>query len=149
MKIDTSNFGVLEIDPSKIIQFKEGIPGFEDEKEFTIILNEDPENPFHYLQSINSGDLSFVIINPFEVFPEYEFEISEIVKEKLHIENEKQVCVYTIVTVPENIEKITSNLQAPIVINLETKRGKQVILDDSRYTTKHFVFNQNPDKGEV
>lgn len=149
MKINTANFGEIDIDEEKIIEFKDGIPGFEDEKHFTVILNEDTDNPFHYLQSVENGELSFIIINPFEIFPEYDFKIPKISKDKLNIKNEKQVCVYTIVVVPEDMEKMTTNLQGPIVINVDEKKGKQVILDDNRYNTKHYIFNQNPAKGEV
>ena len=146
MKINTVNFGEIDIAEDKIIEFQDGIPGFEDEKQFAIILNEDPENPFHYLQSTNSESLSFVVMNPFEVFPEYDFGISDTAKEKLSIEDEKQIAVYTIVVIPEDIKKMTTNLQGPIVINIDEKKGKQVILDDNRYKTKHFIFHQETAK---
>lgn len=149
MKIDTVNFGQIEIEEEKIIEFKDGIPGFQDEKQFVVILNEDPDNPFHYLQSINSEELSFVIMNPFEVFSDYEIVISDLVKEKLEIENEKQIAIYSIVVIPEDMNKMTTNLQGPIVINAEKNMGKQVILDDNRYTTKHFLIQQKPVKAEV
>lgn len=149
MKINTANFGEIDIDESKIIEFKDGIPGFEDEKQFAIILNEDPENPFHYLQAVDNSELSFIIMNPFDVFPKYDFEIPKVSKEKLGIENEKQVIVYTIVVVPENIEKMTTNLQGPIIINTDKKKGKQVILDDDRYGIKHFLFSKDPVKGDA
>lgn len=148
MKIDTANFGEIEIDVEKIIEFNDGIPGFEDEKQFTVILNEDEDNPFHYLQSVKSPELSFIVINPFEVFPDYDFLISDTAREKLSIEDEKQVVVYTIVSIPEALEKMTTNLQGPIIINAEEKRGRQIILDDNKYRTKHFLFNQDPQKGE-
>jgi flagellar assembly factor FliW len=149
LKINTANFGEIDIEEEKIIEFKDGIPGFENEKQFTVILNEDKDNPFHYLQSINNGELSFVIINPFEIFPEYDFEISDIAKNKLNIKNEKQVAVYTIVVIPEDIEKMTTNLQGPIVINVDERKGKQVILDDARYHARHRLFNSNPEKGAI
>lgn len=149
MKINTSNFGQINIEEDKIIQFKDGIPGFQDEKDFVVILNEDPDNPFHYLQSVNTGELSFIVMNPFEVFPDYDFSISETVKEKLQIEDEKQIAIYTIVVVPDDMTKMTTNLQGPIIINTANKKGKQVILDDNRYNTKHFLFQENPVKAEV
>ena len=68
MKLHTKNFGLLEIEEEKIIAFPEGIPGFEEEKEFVIINNEDEENPFCWLQSVNNPDLAFVITTPFLIF---------------------------------------------------------------------------------
>lgn len=147
MKLNTTNFGQIDIDEEKIIHFKEGILGFEVEKEFIMIYNEDEENPFQWLQSIKSPDLAFVIINPFTVFEDYEITISDAVQKKLNIEDEKDVAIYSIVVVPEDLKKMTVNLAGPIIININKRLGKQVILDDSRYTTKHYVFKQE-DRGE-
>jgi len=142
MKLNTKNFGEIEIDEKNIIHFPEGILGFEEEKQFVMIKDEDEQNPFQWLQSVQNPELAFVIINPFFVFPDYDIVLSKSVQEKLKIEDEKDVAVYSIVVVPEDIEKMTTNLSGPIVINAEKKLGKQVILDDDRYTTKHYVFQQ-------
>ena len=147
MKLNTRNFGELDIDEEKIIAFPEGLPGFEEEKEFIIINNDDEENPFCWLQSVNNPDLAFVIVNPFLIFSDYSVDISETVQEKLKIKDEKDVAVYSIVVVPEDLKKMTANLLGPIVINIRERLGKQVILDDPRYTTKHYIFPQE-DRGE-
>ena len=147
MKLHTKNFGLLEIEEEKIIAFPEGIPGFEEEKEFVIINNEDEENPFCWLQSVNNPDLAFVIINPFLIFSDYTIDLPEAVQEKLKIEDEKDVAVYSIVVVPKDLKKMTVNLLGPIIINVRERLGKQVILDDPRYSTKHYIFPQE-DRGE-
>lgn len=147
MKIETVNFGTIEIEEDKVIYFKEGIPGFEDEKEFVIILNEDLDNPFHFLQSKNTGELSFVIVNPFEIFKDYDIEIPETTVKKLKIEKKEDLVIYSIVVVPEDISKMTVNLLGPIVINSREKLGKQVIIEDSRYTTKELIFKEASEKG--
>lgn len=147
MKIKTTNFGEIEIEKDKIIYFPEGIPAFEEEKEFVIILNDDKENPFHWLQSVKNPKLSFIILNPFEIFNDYDILLPETAINKLKIENKEDVAIYTIVVIPEDITKMTTNLLGPIVINTKEKLGKQVILDDNRYTTKHFIFNQDSKVG--
>ena len=147
MKIQTTNFGEIEIKEELIINFGEGLPAFEEEKEFVIILNEDEENPFHWLQSVNNPALSFVILNPFEVFHDYDVLLPETTKTKLKIEKEEDVAIYTIVVVPEDMSKMTTNLLGPIIINVKEKIGKQVILEDDKYNTKHFIFNQNSQEG--
>ncbi|NLV89651.1 MAG: flagellar assembly protein FliW [Tissierellia bacterium] len=143
MKVKTRDFGEIEVPEENIILFQDGIPGFDKEKEFIIILNEDEDNPFHHLQSVKNPDLSFIIINPFEVFKDYDIVIPQTAIDKLKIEKAEDVVVYSIVVVPEDIRKMTANLLGPIIINHKEKLGKQVILDDSRYTTKHFLFNQD------
>lgn len=147
MKIKTANFGEINIAEEKIIHFEEGIPAFEEEKEFIIILNEDKENPFHWLQSVKNSELSFVILNPFEIFSDYDILLPETAINKLNIEKEEDVIIYSMVVVPEDMIKMTTNLLGPIVINTKEMLGKQVILDDERYSTKHFIFNQNSEVG--
>lgn len=147
MKIITKNFGEIDIIEENIIKFQDGIPGFEDEKEFIIILNEDEENPFHFLQSVKNPQLSFVITNPFEIFSDYDILLPEIAINKLKIEKQEEVAIYSMVVIPEDVMKMTTNLLGPIIVNIDKKLGKQVILDDDRYTTKHFVFNQDSERG--
>ncbi|NLV77011.1 MAG: flagellar assembly protein FliW [Tissierellia bacterium] len=142
MKLNTKNFGKIEIKEEDIIYFPDGILGFEEEKQFVIINNEDEQNPFHWLQSEQNPELAFVIINPFFVFPDYDIILPKSAQDKLKIEDKKDVVIYSIVVVPEDMEKMTTNLSGPIVINAEKKLGKQVILDDDRYTTKHYIFQQ-------
>ncbi|NMB26845.1 MAG: flagellar assembly protein FliW [Tissierellia bacterium] len=145
MKLHTKNFGEIEIDQQKIINFPEGLLGFEEEKQFVIINTEDEENPFQWLQSATNPNLAFVIINPFFVYPNYDIVIPKTAQKKLKIKNQKDISIYSIVVVPENMEKMTANLLGPIIININAKLGKQVILDDNRYSTKHYVFKQSPE----
>lgn len=140
IKLNTTNFGEIEIDKEKIFSFPDGLLGFEEDREFVIINNEDPEIPFQWLQSLRNPDLAFVIINPFLVYPNYDIRISKAVRDKLKIEDEKDVAIYSIVVVPEDMEKMTANLLGPIILNIDKKLGKQVILDDDRYSTKHYIF---------
>lgn len=148
MKLSTKNFGEIEIDSKKIINFTDGIPGFDDQKEFIIIDNTDEEVPFKWLQSINESELVFVIINPFLFKPDYVFDIPEQALKKLKIKEEADVVVYSIVNIPDDITKMTANLLGPVIINTKEMLGKQIVLDDDRYTTKHFILKEAKAKGK-
>lgn len=148
MKLHARSFGEIEINEEDILTFPDGIPGFEESKRYIIINNPDEENPFDWLQSVDNGDLAFVIINPFFVKPDYDITIPESALEKLKIKDESDVALYSIVVVPEKIEDMTVNLTGPIVINVREKLGKQIILDDNRYTTKHYIFKTEESRGE-
>jgi len=148
MKLNTRHFGEIEINDNDIVTFSNGLLAFEDQKRFIIIENPDKEVPFHWLQSIDDGDITFVIINPFIFKKDYEFDIPQSVTDKLGIEEEKDVSVYTIVVVPEDISKMTANLSGPIIINSIKKLGKQIILDDKRYTTKHLMLEESANLGQ-
>ncbi|WP_166243631.1 flagellar assembly protein FliW [Paenibacillus turpanensis] len=139
MKLDTSRFGEIDVSDEAIIEFKEGIPGFEDQRYFTVITVEDHE-PFSYLQSIDNGELSFIIVDPFEYFPDYDFHLSESDVKQLQIEGPEQIIVRTIVSIRGELDNATTNLVAPIVLQVDTRQGKQIILTNTEYTTRHRLF---------
>lgn len=142
MRIDTRDFGEIEIDEEMIIDFPQGILGFENVKRYIIINNPDEENPFQWLQSVDNPELVFIVINPFLVELDYDIILPESAIEKLRIEDEKDIAIHTIVVIPEKLEEMTTNLSGPIIINIKEKLGKQIILDDNRYGTKHYIFKQ-------
>lgn len=145
MKIRTKFFGEQEINKEEIIQFDTGIPGFPNEKEFYLLAMED--TPFQVLQSIQTVGVAFIIMEPFQVFPEYEFDLPDEVLQGLKIEKESDIVIFTILTVQEPFENTTANLQAPIILNQSNKKAKQYIINRNTYTTKHLII-QSPVKVE-
>lgn len=121
------------------------MPGFEEETAFALIPWE--ETPFSYLQSLKEKELAFLVVSPFEFRQDYSFELSAEDKEELKIEEE--VTVFSIVTVHSEITKSTMNLLAPVVINPVKKVGKQVVLQQSGYMTRHLIWTEEltPSKG--
>ena len=139
-KVSTSRFGEIEVDEKKIVHFKDGIPAFEDEREF-IILPYEEDSPYYFMQSVNSPDLAFLLTIPFLFFPEYSFEIDDATIKELEIKNYDNVFYYSMITIPNgSIRYMTANLLAPVVLNSENMQAKQVVLEKSNYTTKHRLF---------
>ncbi|WP_077619696.1 flagellar assembly protein FliW [Bacillus sinesaloumensis] len=141
MKLDTKYHGEIHIDENEIITFENGIPGFLEDKKF-VILPFGEETGISILQAVENVQLAFVITDPFFFFKEYDFTIEDQVVDQLQLESEKDVIVYVILTVQDPFEKTTANLQAPIVINNKEKLGKQVILTNTSYQTKHNIFDK-------
>jgi len=142
MIIKTRNFGEIEIKEEEIIIFSDGIPGFENLKQYIIIENPDKDVPFNWLQCVEDMELAFVIINPFTFKEDYEFNIPQNAIDKLHIKSHDDINIYSIVIIPEDISKMTANLAAPIVINHVNKKGKQILLQDSGYSKKHLILDE-------
>lgn len=136
MQIETKYAGRVDVNESDIITFDSGLPGFDNERRF-VILPFTEESPFFILQSVETARLAFVVMEPFFVFKEYDFELDDKVITSLKIKSEKDVSVFVIVTVSDPFAESTANLQAPLIINQRKKYGKQIILNDSRYHTKH------------
>lgn len=146
-RVNTSRFGEIEVDEQKIVQFAGGIPAFEDEHEF-VILPYDEESPYYFMQSIKSPDLAFLLTNPFLFFPDYTFEIDDATIRELEIKNQENVFYYSMITIPNgSIRYMTANLLAPVVLNGDNMRAKQVVLEKSNYTTKHRLFPEAKKEG--
>ena len=144
-KVNTLRFGEIEIDEEKIVHFEDGIPAFEEEHEF-VIIPYDEESPYVFLQSLATPDLAFLMTMPFVFFPEYEFELDDESQAKLGIENQEEMLIYSLLTIPGGkVSDMTANLMAPVVINTTNMQARQIVLDKSRYTTKHRLF---PEKKE-
>lgn len=116
--------------------FSKGLPGFDEENQFVLIPWED--TPFIYLQSIKEPDLSFLLVSPFVFAPEYSFELPE--ADKAELEINEDVSVYSIVTIQSQVNTSTMNLLAPVVLNPIKKIGKQVVLHQSSYGTRHQIW---------
>ena len=145
-KINTVRFGELEIDEEKIVRCEEGLPAFEDEHEFALLPYES-DSPYTFLQSVNTPELAFMMGVPFVFFPDYEFQLEDEVARKLGIKTAEDVLIYVLITIPGGeIKNMTANLVAPIVISKRTFLAKQVVLEKSKYTTKHRLFKEKEEK---
>lgn len=134
MEIDTRSFGKIEIPEEEIINFPNGILAFEEYKRF-VVLSEKDDSAFHWLQSIDDPNLAFLVIEPSDVMSDYQPAVltSEI---EVLFENpgQEEMKLYCICTIPENHpEKMTINLQGPLIINIRKKLGGQFISNDEAH----------------
>jgi len=147
MLIDTRHFGQIEIDEKGIIDFPEGLPGFEYVKKFVLLSNSDEDNVFWWLQSVDKPDLAFVVIDPKYIKEDYEVDVPDEEVEVLNIDEKCDITVLSIVVVPEDITQMTANLKAPIIINNTNKKGKQVVLECKDYSIKHYIMQEHKQRG--
>lgn len=147
MKIKTKYHGEVEIDVKDVVSFDFGIPGFPDEKEYVIMPLSD-DSVFFILQSVKTDGLAFIISDPFIHFKEYEFDVPEDDLETLKIDKKEDVIIFSIITLVEPIEETTANLQAPLVINQNKKIGKQIIINNLSYKTKHNIYGKKSSSGQ-
>ena len=124
----------------KAVHFPEGLPAFEMVKEFVLISNEE-EAPFLWLQASAVPDLAFITIDPFLICPSYRPDICDEDVRLLKILKEEDVFILSVVNINQKPEDgITTNLVSPIVINGEEQLGKQVILQNHRdYSVKYRI----------
>jgi len=132
-------FGEVSVERESIITFPNGIPGFERFKEFGLVAVEE-EDPFLRLLSTQEPSLGFVIVNPMLVWADYDPDIGNDELDGLDIARVEDLEVYCVVTLSSVPQDVTVNLKGPICINTQTMKGKQMILVDDRYQTRHSIL---------
>ena len=142
MQIYTSRFGTVVVKAEDVLSFAGGIPAFEHLQEF--FLHPIPENPaFTWLQAAADPEVAFLLADPFLFFPGYAVELPAGVQEELDIKQPADALVYAVVTIPDgDIRRATANLVGPMVINPTARRGMKIILDGTKYTTRHPLFKE-------
>ena len=132
MKAATRLFGEIEIDESKIITFEDGIIGFPDMKKFTLIFDEEKEGrpSISWLQSMDEPEIAFPVMDPLFVCETYNPSVEDELLKNLGTIKEDNLYVLVTVTVPQDIKELAVNLKAPIVINTDTGKASQIIVED-------------------
>lgn len=143
MRIETTRFGTVEVGEGRSIRFPEGLPGFPEAHEF-LLLEHSPESPFHWLQNIEDPSLAFVVMDPLLVEARYLESIPPQALVGLGLERARDAAILSIVTIDRDNCRVTVNLMAPLVIHPGTRQGRQVILMESAYTTKHEIVSWGP-----
>lgn len=137
MKVATKAYGVVEVDERQKLHFPLGLLGFEQLKEYVLLDAE--QQPFYWLQSVDSERVAFILVNPFLFRPDYELDIADDELKDIGVIDPKEAIVFTIVTIPADGSPMTANLQGPLVINKDGHLGKQMVLTDPRWKTKHDI----------
>jgi len=135
MQLNTKYHGTKEYNEKDVITFNKGIPGFEGLKKFILFSIEENEM-FYILHSIENEEIGIILTSPFTKFKNYEFNLNNEKLEVLKINSPEDVLVLSTVTLDSNIENITINLKAPLIINKNEKLGEQIILDNESYLVK-------------
>jgi flagellar assembly factor FliW len=136
LTVSTTRFGDISIEEDKVIHFPDGILGFPDQNAF-VIQQHKPGSVFYWLQSVTLPYLAFVIINPFLGEKDYLKELPPSDQAFFEGVDEGKTLALAVVTIkPEGDPPLTMNLVGPIIIDLVTKTGKQVVLTSTRFSCK-------------
>jgi flagellar assembly factor FliW len=138
--IKTKPFGEIAIEEKQIIDFPDGVFGFEDFKQFAILDDSHSGSPFRWLQAMNEPDLAFVIILIADVMADYELVVPDSDYELLGVKSPNELLVFSIITIPENYKMMTANLMGPVLVNPVKKIGRQSISLCDKYGVRHRVI---------
>lgn len=134
MMIQTSRFGGIEVDDQRFLNFPKGLLGFPDDREYALIQTGE-DSAFYWMQAVHRPELAFVVCDPRLFVPDYRIAIKSEDLAQIGLAETSGSQVFVIVNKVE--EMLTGNLQGPLVINVATRVGKQLVLSDKKYSTRH------------
>ncbi|MES2856683.1 MAG: flagellar assembly protein FliW [Bdellovibrionota bacterium] len=139
MVIQTSRFGAVRLQDDDVIEFPEGILGFNDLRKF-VLLDDPNDEIFAWLQSCEIPGIAFPVLEP-ELFAQnYEVALTKHDLESLGLKKGQKTRSFAIITIPEDATQMTANLKAPIVINIEKRSARQIVLQDNNLAIREPIF---------
>jgi flagellar assembly factor FliW len=139
---ETSRFGKIEYQKSEVLTMVRGILGFDEYIRF-ILVEQEGQEPFKWLQSLEKPELAFLIIDPLCIKKDYTVEINPVDLVALKAKNIHDIKILVLVSIPNNQPSLMSaNLQAPIAINKREMKAAQLVLSESGYDTSHSIIHE-------
>lgn len=151
MLVKTKYFGEIELTEEKIITLDRGLMGFEEYKRYTILYDCEKEGGTNimWFQSVEDQGLVLPMINPLIVKDDYNPVVEDELLVPLGEITEENLVILLTMTVPENIKEMSVNLKAPVIINADTRKGVQIIVENQDYEVKYKVYDVLKKKKEA
>jgi flagellar assembly factor FliW len=127
MKIHTTRFGSIEIEPDDILFFRNGLLGFEDCRHWVLLADAD-NSAVAWLQSMQHADVAMPVVSPRRFVADYQVRLEPNDVDVLQLSSVEQAYVLGVVSRDDDV--LTLNLRAPLVINLDRRIGCQVVTAD-------------------
>jgi flagellar assembly factor FliW len=142
--IATTRFGLVDVKDDQVITFTDGMIGFSKLKHYVLV--ESPAMPLVlWLQSMDRSDVAFPLIEPWFFRKDYRLVMSDPDRIALKLSDADFTKILLVMTIPEQADRMTVNLKAPIVLNLSGSTAAQVIQQDRTYEIRvpaHEAFSQ-------
>lgn len=137
MNINAKYFGEISYEKKDAIQIINGLFGFEAYTNYLPLSFHDENDFMISLQSLEDETLSFILMNPFMIYPDYNPILSELDLKELEADSPDDISFYVISVIREPAENSTVNLRAPLAVNALNRKAKQVMLEQPEYDFRH------------
>src|SRR5262245_35113018 len=134
MIIQTSRFGGVEVDENRLLHFPKGLLGFPNDLDYALIQTGE-RSGFYWMQAVSRPDLAFVICDPRLFVSDYRVNLKAEDLAAIGATDDEATQLFIIVNKVDDV--LTGNLQGPLVVGVATRTGKQMVLSEKRYTTRH------------
>ncbi len=142
MLVQTKFFGEIDLPEEKIVTLERGLIGLEQYKKYTILYDcEKEEANISWFQSVEEPTLALPVIKPWLVKEDYNPVVEDELLTGLGDLTEENLVILLTMTVPEDIKQMSVNLMAPIIINADTRKGTQIVVENADYEVKYKIYD--------
>jgi flagellar assembly factor FliW len=143
--IETVNFGPIAFEQESVLEFPRGLPGFEECRQFVAIQIPDTA-PLLFLQSMEQPSLCFTTMPVLAVDPAYRLHVvpEDLALVDLPAGRQPQIGqdVLCVAVLSLRESGPTANLLAPLVVNLDNRKGVQAVAPESDYSHQFELLPQ-------
>jgi flagellar assembly factor FliW len=129
MHINTSRFGTVAVKPDDVVNFASGLIGYETCKQWVLMADAESDC-IGWLQCVHLPEVAMAVISPRRFLPDYHVRVSRNQLTALDLNGVDQAFVLNILAM--NAGRLTVNLRAPVLINLNRRLGRQLITNDEQ-----------------
>jgi flagellar assembly factor FliW len=133
--IELPRFGSFSYRESEVLTFPWGLPGFASQRRF-VAINLEGQEKFVWLQSLDDVSVALPTGDPWQIFADYAPQLPHYASSSLEIQRPEEFVALCVVVVAPGAAEMTMNLLAPIVINLRTRIGRQIMLETGGYSVR-------------
>jgi flagellar assembly factor FliW len=135
MSVNLPRFGEFAYAQTDVFEFPWGLPGFPEHHRW-LFLTLDSQPSFVWLQSLDDLGVALPAANPWMIFDEYDPKIPAHAFTSLEIQGAADFTFLCVMVVTAEARDMTMNLASPIVVNLRTRKARQVTIEDGGYSLR-------------
>ena len=114
----------ITVAPESIIDFQNGIPGFEDCKRFAL-LHEGATPSVYWLQSLDDTDVVFSLADPASLNLDYEVNLNEADEKALQYNEGDDIALSLLLSKADSSGNVSILMKSPIIINASKRTAIQ------------------------
>jgi flagellar assembly factor FliW len=148
VQIQSRQLGQIDVNPADILEFPNGVPGFEQHRRF-VLVEKAALAPIVFLQCVDAPELCFSAAPVAVIESKYELSATPDDLRTIGLDDSRQpstkdeVICLAVLAAAEN-GQWAANLLAPILIEPRSGRGVQAVRVDSRYSHQHLLGAKKP-----
>jgi len=127
--MDTAPTPTLETLRNKVIEFRQGLPGFPASREF-VMAQEPEERPFAWMQSVNEPQVRFAVVDAYAWDRDFSLEVDDAALEELGSLDPLDYAVYFLIHIRKDGKGTTLQAKpnAPLIVNVRNRQARQVVV---------------------